>query len=205
MPKVPAVYLETRRSEIIQAARRTFSRKDSQAATMADIAVEAGLTPGALYRYFPNKDELVAACFGDNADDVSQQWLASNVGPDPLEDLRHLAKITFDRLNLREARTGTMIHLDYLLDLVRNGDEARLDEMRAERLRVREAVLARLEAAAAIGQVPSGLHLPSIAEALVSFYWGARLARLTDPSADTDAQLAQVMKLLGSNGPAGGE
>ncbi len=52
---------ERRRQQIIVAAKRIFSGKGFNKATMEDIAKEAELSPGTLYLYFKNKDELYAS------------------------------------------------------------------------------------------------------------------------------------------------
>ena len=52
---------ERRRQQIIVAAKRVFSEKGFNKATMEDIAKEAELSPGTLYLYFKNKDELYAS------------------------------------------------------------------------------------------------------------------------------------------------
>ena len=50
-----------RRQQIMIAAKRVFSLKGFNKATMEDIANEAELSPGTLYLYFKNKDELCAS------------------------------------------------------------------------------------------------------------------------------------------------
>ena len=52
---------ERRRQQIIVAAKRVFSEKGFSKSTMEDIAKEAELSPGTLYLYFKNKDELYAS------------------------------------------------------------------------------------------------------------------------------------------------
>jgi len=49
---------EKRKIEIIHAARKVFSSKGFNASTMEEIATEAELSPGTLYLYFKNKEEL---------------------------------------------------------------------------------------------------------------------------------------------------
>jgi AcrR family transcriptional regulator len=46
--------------KILDGARRVFARR-GLAATMADVAVSAGVSQGLAYRYFTNKDELFRA------------------------------------------------------------------------------------------------------------------------------------------------
>ncbi len=60
---MPGSYLEARTIEIRDAAMRVFVRKGITASTMQDIATEAGMSAGAIYRYFESKDQLVQAVF----------------------------------------------------------------------------------------------------------------------------------------------
>lgn len=52
---------DRRRQQIMIAATRVFSERDFNKATMEDIAKEAEVSPGTLYLYFKNKDELFAS------------------------------------------------------------------------------------------------------------------------------------------------
>ena len=52
---------ERRRQQIIIAAKRIFSAKGFNKATIEDIAKEAEISPGTIYIYFKNKDELYAS------------------------------------------------------------------------------------------------------------------------------------------------
>ncbi len=49
---------EQRKIEILEAARKVFSKKGFNTATMEEIATQAELSPGTLYLYFKNKEEL---------------------------------------------------------------------------------------------------------------------------------------------------
>ncbi len=52
---------ERRRQQIMVAAKRVFSVNGFSKSTMEDIAREAELSPGTIYLYFKNKDELYAS------------------------------------------------------------------------------------------------------------------------------------------------
>jgi AcrR family transcriptional regulator len=52
---------ESTRDRWISAAERVFARRGLHAATVAEIATDAGLSVGLLYRYFPGKTELAVA------------------------------------------------------------------------------------------------------------------------------------------------
>src|SRR5918997_4224282 len=58
-----------RRTQILNAAERSFCRSGFHRTTMQDVAAEASMSPGNLYRYFPSKDALVAGlCERDRAE-----------------------------------------------------------------------------------------------------------------------------------------
>ena len=61
MPRI--VDIEQRRSELADAAARLIARSGVGAATMRDVAAEAGWTTGALTHYFANKRELLRFTF----------------------------------------------------------------------------------------------------------------------------------------------
>jgi TetR/AcrR family transcriptional repressor of nem operon len=51
------------RGSLLQAASRLFREKGIDGVGVAEIAKEAGLTHGALYKHFPSKDVLAAEAF----------------------------------------------------------------------------------------------------------------------------------------------
>lgn len=53
------------RQAIVEAGRRVFARDGFVSARMSDIAEEAGLSLGGLYRYFGNKDDVFEAVIAD--------------------------------------------------------------------------------------------------------------------------------------------
>ena len=61
MPRVSEAHRERRREQILEAARRCFIRKGFHQSSMADVFAEAGLSAGAVYRYFRSKDEIITA------------------------------------------------------------------------------------------------------------------------------------------------
>jgi AcrR family transcriptional regulator len=65
MPKVTQEHLDARRRQIENAAMRCFAREGFHRTTMQDIFQEAELSPGAVYSYFPGKDEIVRAIVVD--------------------------------------------------------------------------------------------------------------------------------------------
>ncbi len=58
MPKVIPQYREEARERIVEAALKVFSSKGYHGTTMESIASKMGISKGALYLYFPSKEEL---------------------------------------------------------------------------------------------------------------------------------------------------
>jgi AcrR family transcriptional regulator len=52
---------QERRDRILEAARTVFFKKGYLGATIRDIAYEAALSPGLIYHYFDNKDDIYGA------------------------------------------------------------------------------------------------------------------------------------------------
>jgi AcrR family transcriptional regulator len=57
------------RALVLDAARRTFAARGADA-TLEEIAREAGVGIGTLYRHFPTRDDLVTAVFHDRVDEL---------------------------------------------------------------------------------------------------------------------------------------
>src|SRR3954468_15157022 len=58
MPKVTQEHLEARRAEILDGARRAFAEHGYEGATVARLEDATGLSRGAIFHYFENKNDL---------------------------------------------------------------------------------------------------------------------------------------------------
>ena len=62
---------EAQVARILEGARACFLKSGFQGASMGDICAAAGMSPGALYRYFPSKESLIEAiCAADKEADA---------------------------------------------------------------------------------------------------------------------------------------
>jgi AcrR family transcriptional regulator len=71
LPKVSPAYEQRRREQILEAAMACFAQHGYRATSMEDIVHQSGLSVGAIYTYFPSKEELFLAL----ADQRSKQVL----------------------------------------------------------------------------------------------------------------------------------
>ena len=73
------------RAALVEAALFTFARDGIDRATLARIAEAAGVTRGAVYHHFPDKDALLAAVLGETWDVVAAPiWATLDAPGTPL-------------------------------------------------------------------------------------------------------------------------
>src|SRR3990170_8142214 len=82
MSRVPEAHVEARRNQIVDAAWACFARKGYHQTTMQDIATEAGISAGAIYRYYPSKEGVLKA-INDRSQELGRdlvEWARSQAG-----------------------------------------------------------------------------------------------------------------------------
>ena len=90
MPKISQERLLARERGIVQAAARCLRRNGLAGTGMRDLFRAANLSPGAVYRYFSSKEELVAAVAAASQSVVEAALAATEDVADTAERLRLL-------------------------------------------------------------------------------------------------------------------
>lgn len=100
MPRVSPEYLEARRQQILDAARRCFIRNGFHATSMHDILAEAELSAGAVYNYFAGKDAIIDAIAADALCEIAAavEPALTAAEPPPVGEVLALLLATIDRL-----------------------------------------------------------------------------------------------------------
>lgn len=192
MARVSDAHLEARRQSVLDAATRVFAQKGIASATMAEIASVAGISPGAIYRYFENKDDLARGCMNESAESLKNAW--SN--PEALElSFNELAALTFAGIALPEENIDTQMFLEQMLIAVREGEHAALGQFQDETRRVREGIAFLISREYGEDAVKR-MDLERLGEALFAFYWGARLLKLFVPETDPLQQYEQIHTIM---------
>jgi AcrR family transcriptional regulator len=75
MPKVSEEHKNRRRDQILEGARRCFARHGYEGATVARLEEETGLSRGAIFNYFPNKEAIFLAVAQASSDRLAEIWL----------------------------------------------------------------------------------------------------------------------------------
>ncbi|MEM7568447.1 MAG: TetR/AcrR family transcriptional regulator [Pseudomonadota bacterium] len=84
---------EKRPDEILDAATRVFARRGFEGARMDDVALQAGLSKGALYLYFSSKQALLDAIltrFADRFTNMLSQEMVEEASRSPVNAIKML-------------------------------------------------------------------------------------------------------------------
>jgi TetR/AcrR family transcriptional regulator, acrEF/envCD operon repressor len=96
MARRPAEPGVDRRQQILEAALDVFAEQGFEGATTKEIAARADVTPGLIYFYFPNKEELFCAAFEHNAHLMLSALQFENAAADePVEEMLRAAFLGF--------------------------------------------------------------------------------------------------------------
>lgn len=75
MPKRSEAHLQARREQILDGARKAFSKYGYEGATVAKLEDEIGLSRGAIFNYYPSKLDLFFALASEDEARVLQLWM----------------------------------------------------------------------------------------------------------------------------------
>ena len=192
MPKVLPEYLEQRKAQIVDAAAACFARRGFHQSTMQDICDESDLSPGAVYRYFRSKEEIIEAmCERSQAQDADSIRQAMEKGT-TMDALDEMARIFLLGLESREMCALT-------LELISESghNTVVLESVRRSRQAVREPLIEYVRNAQARGDFDKSLDPEAVARMMVSAYLGLLVQQAAEPEMDIEAYTAVVRAMFG--------
>ncbi len=197
MARVSPQHLEARRQSIFDAAQRVFARRGQADASMAEIATEAGISPGLIYRYFPNKHALALACVQEGGEQAVSEWhtITKEVG-DPGDAFSRIAHKSFAELKLPDAADYTRLMVENFLNASRSQDPELREALIYQRNVIAGGLCEALQGMADAHELPPEIDPPTLAQALLAFYYGVRMSHMVDPTLDADAMLTQLEILM---------
>ena len=141
MPKLSDEQTAQRRSRILDAAERCFSRDGFHGSTMQAICREAGISAGALYVYFASKEALIEGLTSRDRDEILAQFAQASGEGDFLGAVGALHSVL--AVEVRDPREGELPDVGHLaLVDPETGEQVEVDT-RSRALRER---FARIEA-----------------------------------------------------------
>lgn len=163
---------ERRRTQILDAARACFRERGFRLTTIEDVCAEARISPGALYRYFDSKADIIAAIALDARAEAEAMLDRVNDSEGLIDGLAELARAFFETF---DGDGDAALLADIWAEAAR-------DQMLAKALLSREqAAIGRLvlaiERAQRAGAIYPALPPAEAAEALISGLEGMALRR----------------------------
>ena len=178
-----------RRDHIAAAAERAFVRHGFHAATMQQVAEEAQMSAGNLYRYFPSKEALVdGICLLDQRERGAAFHALATSG-DVLGMLDQLLRETL----LSKPRHKAVMFLEVAAEAARN---PRIGEMmRANDAEVMTGLTHLVDVAKANGEAVADLDSRFAARVMFTYVGGLFRRRALDENFDVEAEAATTMAL----------
>ncbi len=187
----PEGFPSERHIRILDAAERVFARAGFHAATMQDVAVEAGMSPGNLYRYFASKDAIIAGMAERDRTQIAADFgsldPAKGAVLDQLEALgrRHL---------VQEPREKSVIALQIWAEAARNPAMANM--CAAIDGTVIGGLAAAIAGAKASGELPADLDDARFLQAIFMMADGFFCRRAMDPGFDAAMAAETLFKAM---------
>ncbi|PWU52322.1 TetR/AcrR family transcriptional regulator [Micromonospora globispora] len=200
VPRVSDEHLAARRQQILDAARRCFLRDGFHNTSMQDVIAEAGLSVGAVYRYFPSKNDLITsiaqATIG-GAEEIFAE-LARHEPPLPLVEALGRA---LDFVDSQAGEDGVLpLAIQVWSESLR--DPALAEFVAATYRRLRRHFASIVRQAQQAGEVPADADPEAVGAALFGLVPGYFLQRILTGTPDRETYLGGVRALLASHHPA---
>lgn len=181
-----------RRARILDAAERCIVRAGFHRTTMQDVAAEAGMSPGNLYRYFRSKDMIVAGLAERDRAQMAAEFAALEEADDIVPAFARLGRKHFEE----EPRERAVLCLQIWAEAVRDPGFAALSGDFERELVARITHL--LKAAQDRGAVSTASEPGAIAQVIAAFADGLFVRRAIAPDFDPKREVDNVMKVIGA-------
>lgn len=194
MPRVSESHLAARRRQILDAARACFLRNGFHATSMQDVIGEAGLSVGAVYRYFPGKAAIIAA-IAEEATGSAAARLDELAHADPAPTPAEAVAIAVDVLEPELGPDGALrIAIQVWSESMRDADLAALTGRVFGVMRGHFAAVARRAAGA--GTLAPGADPEAVGAVLFALLPGYALQRVLTGYPDRATYLAGLRAVL---------
>jgi AcrR family transcriptional regulator len=202
MPRVSAAHLEARRRQILDAATTCFTRNGFHGTSMQDVIAEAGLSVGAVYRYFASKHELIRAIAEENLAQVIGV-LDELIALDPPPPLFELIEKIMIQLDPDTGPKNGFIRMAVQVwgESLRDPDLAAMIDHIYWTVRHRWTVV--VEHAVAAGQLSPETDPAGAGSAIFGLIIGHTVQRLLLGDPDRETYLAGLRSLVVSRGEQG--
>lgn len=194
MARVSQEHLDARRAQILEAARRCFIRNGFHATSMQDVFAEAGLSTGAVYRYFPSKDDIIAAIASQALAELAESFTDAQNAPPQLDDIVDVV-LRVDTPPLAGSTESARLLVQLWAEALRSPD---LAAQLADIMDSSRRVIGRLvEHHQRAGRLPYDVPAEHVATVLVALVDGFMVQRAVYGGADVASFRAGIRALMG--------
>lgn len=187
----PSVQLQQdRRAEILDAAKTCFARMGFHQTSMQQICLEAGMSPGNLYRYFPSKEAIMAGIAERDRAEVSAELAQARNAADFFGTLEALARHHL----VERSMDDVGLCAEMVAESRRNPTIGRI--MRDFDIDVRTHLIAMLRAAAERGDISASVDFDSVVTTIILFADGVWWRRAVHPDFDPAPTVAIFMNIM---------
>lgn len=138
------------RGRISRAAMKLFLAEGFERTSIRRIAQEIEYTPGAIYSYFKDKDEILYALHNEGFDRLAVAFAGIAPSPDPFEDLMHCGE-AYLRFALENPE-----YYDLMFMMEATGNKIQENKEWREGLRAYDFLRERVYACMKRGRIPAG-------------------------------------------------
>lgn len=193
MPKLSKQAFDERRRHILRTAETCFARDGFHRATIADVCREAGVSTGAVYVYFPNKEAIVRAILEDaQAERQAELRAVSAAQGGKTNQATRILLRWLTGIFTTKGRHATKLDLNLWAEAVRN---PRVAKIAAAALTEATRTVSDLvsEGQRATGKA-TDLDPNAVATVLVSIFLGIEVQNGVGVSLDVD----EILRVLGT-------
>jgi TetR/AcrR family transcriptional regulator, repressor for uid operon len=181
---------QERRFRILDAAERCFVRSGFHRTTMQDVAAEAGMSPGNIYRYFRSKDAMAVGLAERDRARVNADFAALVNAEDFIGSFAALGRKHFED----EPRERAVLCLEIWAEATRNPTFAAVTEEFDRDVIGRMTSLFGL--AQERGDIPAHVDPEALAVVIATLADGLFVRRAVAPRFDPEREVAYVMAVI---------
>jgi AcrR family transcriptional regulator len=179
MARVTREHVDARRDQIVSAAWACFGRRGYHETTMQEIADEAGISAGAIYRYYPSKEAVLQA--------IAERALESDArligdarahAEEPIDALELLGALVVTNFRAPDFPERASVLIGLRPELLRSRKLKRMTKENVDLLR--EGIATLMADAQKKGQLLPELDPESLAVVSLALYEGLRTLSLVD-------------------------
>ena len=184
MPKVSEAHIAARSQQILDAARACFARQGFHQTSIQDICKEAELSPGAVYRYFPSKEHIIAATCLECQEGIMQMInMPKSQGISSLQTVNIIIDHGLEMLNSDSFQEFGMMNVQAWSEAMRS-EEVREALLTATFDTLGQAIAELIRGAQENGEIESNLTPQALACTIMGMFHGLVLHKSLDSKLD---------------------